>query len=123
MTTSPSGRLTWARDKKYHLDGLPFRISEVETMDVSEYRKQYAERLERAAEEQREGYRAFSDKSKPVDERLRGLKSAAALTDEDEVAEAIDVIRDREEDAELRAATLLSITIAVGQNPDSMDLA
>jgi hypothetical protein len=92
-------------------------------MDVSEYRKQYAERLERAAEEQREGHRAFSDKSKPVHERLMGLKSTAALTDEDEVAEAIDVIRDREEDAELRAATLLSITIAVGQNPDSMDLA
>jgi HEAT repeat protein len=87
-------------------------------MDVSEYRRQFEERLRRAAEEQREGYRAFSDKSKPVHERLMGLENAGALTDEDEVAEAIDVILDREEDAELRAATLLSITFAVSQNPD-----
>ena len=34
-------------------------------MDVSEYRKRYEERLLRAAEEKREGYRAFLDKSKP----------------------------------------------------------
>jgi HEAT repeat protein len=87
-------------------------------MGDSEYRRQYAERLDRAAEEQREGYRAFSDKSKPVHERLMGLENAGALTDEDEVAEAIDVILDRKEDAELRAATLLSITFAVSQNPD-----
>jgi hypothetical protein len=32
-------------------------------MDVSEYRRQYAERLRRAAEQQREGYRAFLNKS------------------------------------------------------------
>jgi hypothetical protein len=87
-------------------------------MDVSKYRKQYAERLQRAAEEQREGYRAFSDTSKPVHERLMGLKNAGALTDSDEVAEAIDVILDREGNAELRAATLFSITFAVSQNPD-----
>ena len=92
-------------------------------MDVSEHRKQYAEQLERAAEEGREGYRAYSDKSKPVHERLIGLQSAGALTSEEEVTEAIGVIRDREEDAELRAVTLLSIAIAVGQNPESMDLA
>jgi hypothetical protein len=91
-------------------------------MGDSEYRRQYAERLDRAAEEQREGYRAFSDKSKPVDERLMGLKGAA-LTDEDEVAEAIATIRDRGEDDELRAAALASVAIAVGQNRDLMDLA
>jgi HEAT repeat protein len=87
-------------------------------MDVSEYRKQYEKRLRRAAEEQREGYSTFSDKSKPANERLRGLESAGALTGRDEVVEAIETIRNREEDAELRAATLGSITIAVDQNPD-----
>jgi hypothetical protein len=85
-------------------------------MDVSEYRRQYAERLRRAAEEQREGYRAFSDKSKPAHERLRGLQSAGALTGRAEVAEAIDTIRDSEEDAELRAEALNPI--AVDQDPD-----
>lgn len=92
-------------------------------MDISEDRKQFAEQLERAAEEQREGYRVFSDKSKPVHERLMGLKRAAALTDEDEVTEAVDIIRDREDDADLRAATLLSIAIEVSQNRDLIDLA
>jgi uncharacterized protein (UPF0147 family) len=92
-------------------------------MDVKEYRKQYEERLQRAAEEQREGYRAFSDESKPVHERLMGLKDAGALTGEDEVAKAIGAILNREEDARLRAATLLSISIAVSQRPDLMDLA
>ncbi len=85
-------------------------------MDVSEYRRQYAERLRRAAEEQREGYRAFSDKSKPAHERLRGLQSAGAPAGRAEVAEEVDTIRDREEDAELRAAALNPIV--VGQDLD-----
>ena len=65
-------------------------------MDILEYRRQYAERLRRAAEEQHEGYRAFLDKSKPAHERLRGLESAGALAGRAEVAEiqnAIDRIR------------------------------
>jgi hypothetical protein len=85
-------------------------------MDGLEYRRQYAERLRRAAEDQREGYRAFLDKSKPAHERLRGLESAGALAGRAEVAELIATIDDSEEDAELRAAALNPIV--VGQDPD-----
>lgn len=90
-------------------------------MDASEYRKQYEEQLERVAE-QREGYRAFADKSMPLDERRMALESAGVLRDEDEVTEAIDIIRDREEDAELSAAALRSISMEVGKRHDLLDL-
>jgi len=86
----------------------------------SEGRKQYLEQLERAAEEQRQAYRVFSDKSKPVEERRMALRSAA-LRNQNEVAEAIDVIRDEEEDAELRASALHAIDIEVGKREDLID--
>jgi hypothetical protein len=91
-------------------------------MDTPEYRRQYAEQIERAAEEQREGYRVFSDRSRPAEERRIALQSAA-LTDQNEVTEAIDIIRDREEDAELRASALHAIAIEVGRRDDRIDTA
>lgn len=90
-------------------------------MDVSDYRKQYAEQIERAAE-QRESYRGvLSDRSRTTEERRRALESAP-LRDQDEVTEAIDIIRDREEDAELREAALYALDIEVGQRHDLIDL-
>jgi HEAT repeat protein len=91
-------------------------------MDTPEYRRQYAEQIERAAEEQREGYRVFSDRSRPAEERRIALHSAA-LTDQNEVTEALDIIRDREEDAELRASALHAIAIEVGRRDDLLDTA
>lgn len=91
-------------------------------MDISEYRKQYMEQIERAAN-QRRGYRGvFSDRSRPAEERRMALEGAE-LRDQDEVAEAIDVIRDGEEDAELRASALRGIAIEVSQTHDLLDLA
>jgi hypothetical protein len=87
----------------------------------SEGRKQYLEELERAAEEQRQAYRVFSDRSKPAEERRIALRSTA-LRGQDEVAEAIDVIRDREEDADLRASAVHAIDIEVGKRHDLIDL-
>lgn len=87
----------------------------------SEGRKQYLEELERAAEEQRQAYRVFSDRSKPAEERRIALRSAA-LRDQDEVAEAIDVIRDGEVDADLRASAVHAIDIEVGKRHDLIDL-
>src|SRR5215216_2396813 len=90
-------------------------------MDPSEYRKQFAEQIERAAEEQRQGYRVFSDRSKPAEERRTALR-IAALRDQDEVGEALDLIRDREEDAELRAAAVHAIDDEVGKRHDLIDM-
>jgi hypothetical protein len=63
-------------------------------MDASDSgdRRQYAEQVERAAEEQRQAYRVFSDRSKPA------------------------------EDAEPRASALHAIDIEVGKRPDLIDM-
>jgi HEAT repeat protein len=90
-------------------------------MDVSKYREQYAEQLERAGEE-REGYQAFSQKSKQNKVRQRALESAGALRTQDDIGDAFDIIKDKQEDAELRASTLHSIAIEVGKNPDLIDV-
>jgi HEAT repeat protein len=91
-------------------------------MDTPEYRRQYAEQIERAAEEQRQGYRDFSDRSKPAEERREALHRAAALRGQDEVTEAVDVILDRGEDTALRASALRAIGIEVGKRHDLIDM-
>jgi HEAT repeat protein len=92
-------------------------------MDTPEPRRRYAERIERAAEEQRQGHRDFSDRSKPAEERRRALRRAAVLRDEDEVAEAVEVVRNGEEEPALRASALRAIGIVVGRREDLIDLA
>ena len=92
-------------------------------MNTPEDRRRYAERIERAAEEQRQGYRVFSDRSRPAEERRAALHRAAALRDEDEVTEAVEVILNREEDPALRASTLRTIGIEVGKRQDLIDVA
>jgi hypothetical protein len=87
----------------------------------SEDRRQYAEQLERAAEEQRQAYRVFSDRSKPAEERRIALNKVV-LREHDEVTEALDVIHNTEEDAELRASALLAIDIEVGKRPDLIEM-
>src|SRR5215208_114713 len=84
-------------------------------------RRQYAEQVERAAEEQRQAYRVFSDRTKPAEERRIALNKAV-LREQDEVAEALDDIHNTEEDAELRAAALHAIDIEVGKRPDLIDM-
>lgn len=88
----------------------------------SEDRKQYAEQLERAAEEQRQAYRVFADRSKPAEERRLALDNAS-LREQFEVTEALDVIRDREGDGGLRASALHAIDIEVGDRSDLIDVA
>jgi hypothetical protein len=84
-------------------------------MDISEYRKQYAEQLEQGAEERKE-YRASSDKSRSTAEGRTAIQRVVALSEQDEVAEAFGVIEDKTKDAELRASTLYGISIAVSTN-------
>jgi HEAT repeat protein len=92
-------------------------------MDTPEHRRRYTERIERAAEEQREGYRVFSDSSRPAEERRIALHRAAALRSQNEVSEAVAVILDGEEDPALRASALGAIGIEVGKREDLIDMA
>jgi HEAT repeat protein len=91
-------------------------------MDAPEYRRQYAQQIERAAEEKRQNYRVFSDRSKPAEERRTAFRRAAVLRGNDEVAAAVDVILDKREDPELRASALRAIGIEVGKRHDLIDM-
>jgi hypothetical protein len=92
-------------------------------MDASDSgdRRQYAEQLERAAEEQRQAYRVFSDRSKPAEERRIALNNAV-LREQDQVAEALEVIHNTDEDDDLRASALHAIDFEVGKRPDLIDM-
>jgi hypothetical protein len=92
-------------------------------MDTPEPRRRYAERIERAAERQRQGYRDFADRSRPAEERRTALRRAATLRDEGEVAEAVEVIRNGEEEPALRVSALYAIGIEVGKRHDLIDMA
>jgi len=91
-------------------------------MDASEYRKQYAEKLKRVAEKQPD-FRDFLDKSKPVSKRLKALGSSARLLSEAEQAESVTIIRDKEEEPELRASALRAISRDVGTSGELIDMA
>src|SRR4051794_5008764 len=90
-------------------------------MDSSEYRKQYAEHLERVDKE-RGDYRDYLDKSKSVSERQQVLKGAPSFIEPNQVAEALGVIEDKDEDPELRASTLYKISTAASTDNQLMDL-
>jgi hypothetical protein len=90
-------------------------------MDVSEYRKQYQEELERAAEEKKK-YRDFLDKSKSVSDRLMAFESAPGSQELDEVAQSINIIRDKNEDTQLRISALDGISIEIAQRHDLIDM-
>jgi hypothetical protein len=90
-------------------------------MDDSERQEQYAERLKRVAE-RRERYRnVFLDRTRPVEERRQALHSTE-VRDQDEVAEATDIVRAREADVGLRVAAVHALDIEVSQRQDMIDL-
>jgi len=91
-------------------------------MDVSKYRKQYTEKLKRAAAKQ-PSYRDVLDKSKPVSKRLKALKDSARVQTENELTESVNIIRDKEEEPELRASTLQAISGEIGNSHELIDMA
>jgi HEAT repeat protein len=91
-------------------------------MDISKYREQYAKQLDQA-EQKRKDYRSFADKSKSTKERQAALQSAAAMTDSDAVPDAVSIIQDKGEDAELRAATIQSMGIEISNSHELIDMA
>jgi len=90
-------------------------------MDASEYRKQYMEELQRQAEG-RPGYREFLDKAKSPSERLQALTGNEKSLTEEGLEEAISLIRDRQEESELRASALKAIGREMGNDDGSIDL-
>jgi hypothetical protein len=63
------------------------------------------------------------DKSKPLSERLAALGAATGLKDQGQVSDSIGIIRDRNEDVQLRASALRGISIELAEDADLIDLA
>jgi uncharacterized protein (UPF0147 family) len=90
-------------------------------MDSSEHRKQYTEQLQRQTERQ-PGYHEFLNKSNSLSQRLEALASSAKSLTEDELANAIKIIHDQEEEPELRVSALRAIGRDIGNREESIDL-
>ncbi|HZG53151.1 MAG TPA: HEAT repeat domain-containing protein [Pyrinomonadaceae bacterium] len=90
-------------------------------MDVSEYRKQYKEQLERAAG--RPGrLRDVLDKSKSVPERLDALESVRGTKGQDVVGDIVNLVRNKDEDLELRISALDGVSSEVGEHHVLIDV-
>jgi hypothetical protein len=85
-------------------------------MDVSSFRKKYDELQERISQQ-----RQSSDVSALGLESLAAVGDAGTAAENDPVEEAMAVVRDRNEDPELRAVTLHAIAIEVGGREDLID--
>lgn len=89
-------------------------------MKASEYRQQYQQQLDLASQKQ-SNYGDFLDKSQPVSERLGVLNNTSGLRNEEEVAETVDIISDKEENLEIRASALHAISINIGDSSELID--
>jgi hypothetical protein len=89
-------------------------------MDSSEYRKQVAEQLERQAQNQ-PGSQEFLNRSGSVSQRLQALAGRTKPLSEEDVAGAIELIRDPEAEPALRASALRSIGRDMGDREESID--
>jgi hypothetical protein len=79
------------------------------------------EELQRQAEG-RPGYREFLDKAKSPSERLQALTGNEKSLTEEGLEDAISLIRDRQEESELRASALKAIGREMGNDDGSIDL-
>jgi HEAT repeat protein len=90
-------------------------------MDSSEYRRQYTVQLNRQTESQ-PGYHEFLNKSNSLSQRLEALAGSTKSPTEEDLNNAINIIRDQEEEPELRASALRAIGRDIGNREESIDL-
>lgn len=90
-------------------------------MESSDNRKQYTEELMRATE-QRADLRDFFDKSKSLTERLAPLIRPLEFEDETDIVQSVSIVRDKDEDAQIRVSALNAIGIETGKRHDLIEL-
>jgi hypothetical protein len=89
-------------------------------MDVSDYRRQYEEELEQAAEQQ-PGFQELAQEAQPAAQRDLTQSVIAAPQGDDDLAEAVAVVRDPDADAQLLSAALQVIGINIDGHPELID--
>lgn len=94
-------------------------------MDASAYRKKYAEYQERVKEHRERQAAALEDAGLAAADggpEAIGFAEAAPPADEGPLAEALDVMRDQGEDADLRAVTLHAVANDIGKREDLLTM-
>jgi hypothetical protein len=90
-------------------------------MNVSEYRQQYEQQLDRAAK-QSTNYRDFLNKFKSVAERIGSSSDALISFSEEDLNELANIIVDRDEDIQIRISALQAIGNDIGDSDGLIDL-
>ena len=89
-------------------------------IDPSEYRRQYAEELQRQAQSQ-PGSQEFLNRSDSLSQQLEALAGRAQPLPEEDLANAIQLIRDPAGEPALRASALRAIGRDMGNREESID--
>jgi len=89
-------------------------------IDPSEYRRQYAEQLQRQAESQ-PGSQEFLNRSGSPSQQLEALAGKAQPLPEEELANAVQLVRNPEAEPALRAAALRAIGPDMRNREDAID--
>jgi hypothetical protein len=89
-------------------------------MDISEHRRRYEAELEQAAQQQ-PSFRELAREARPGRRRALIRSAMAAPQEDDDLAEAIAVVRDPDADAQLRSAALQVIGINIDEHPELID--
>jgi hypothetical protein len=88
-------------------------------VDISEYRRQFEARLEQAGQQETR-FRELLGAPRAARRKLAAAAVATPQDDEDLTA-AVDVLRDRDADPELRTAALQVINLNIGLRPELVD--
>ena len=89
-------------------------------IDPSEYRRQYAEELQRQAQSQ-PGEHEFLNRADSLSQQLEALAGSSQPLPEEELANAIQLIRDPAGEPALRASALRAIGPDMGNREESID--
>lgn len=90
-------------------------------MDVSEYRKEYLEKLEKEAKG-RPSFRDFLDKVRSKKPGFESLAMADDNGERNDIDDAVEIIRDSSENVEIRIHALNGIVYEIAQREDLIDL-
>jgi hypothetical protein len=89
-------------------------------MDASEYRRQYAAELERAAQQQ-PTFQDLLENSRSAAPREMGMGADVTPQDDDDLPAAVAVLRDADADEQLRSAALQIVSFHVPEQPELFD--
>lgn len=92
--------------------------------DISKEKKEYIKELkaEKKQAEKEETPTEFYDTTKPTDERLKALNPMTPFKDQDDVTKAINTIKNRDEDPEIRVAAMRKIRNHIGREAELIEL-